>query len=205
MAILLIRHGETELNARRVVQTPDAQLSRKGLEQARRLALRLAERGVERILSSDLERARATAQAIALETGAPLALDPDLQERNYGEIRGTPYAELEVDIFEPAYFPPGGEDGPTFDRRVDAAWQRVTRACREIRGNLAVVTHGLVCASIARRHLTLARDGVPLPERWGNTSLTIVEPSAPWTVTRLNCCDHLDAETRADPLAPSGL
>jgi broad specificity phosphatase PhoE len=204
MAIFLIRHGETDHNARRVVQPPGAELSRRGLEQARRLARRLEQSGVERILASDLERARATAEEIARLTGAPLALDSDLQERNYGEIRGTPYDELRIDIFEPGYAPPGGEDGPTFDRRVDSAWARVVQESGEVRGNLAVVTHGLVCASIARRYLTLAADGAPLPERWGNASLTIIEPRPPWTVTRLNCCAHLDSETREDPLAPSG-
>jgi len=205
MAIFLIRHGETDLNAKRVVQPPSAPLSRRGREQARLLAERLEQSGVERILASDLERARATADEIARVTGAPVTLESDLQERNYGEIRGTPYVELKIDIFDPGYAPPGGEDGPTFDRRVDSAWRRIVRECGEVRGNLAVVTHGLVCASLAGRYLDLETHGVPVPAGWGNTSLTVIEARAPWTVTRLNCCDHLDAETRGDPLAPSGL
>jgi broad specificity phosphatase PhoE len=205
MAIFLIRHGETELNATRVVQTPDAQLSARGREQARQLARRLEQSGVERVLSSDLVRARATAEPILRLTGAELTLDSDLQERNYGDIRGTPYAELEVDIFGPDYVPPGGEDWASFDRRVDSAWVRVARASSEVRGNLAVVTHGLVCASIARRHLAVPSEAMPLPTRWGNTSLTIVEARTPWTVTRLNCCEHLDARTRGDPVGLSGL
>ena len=58
-------------------------------------------------------------------------------------------------------------------------------------GHLAVVTHGLVCRSLAARRLTLA-DGDAPPERWENTSLTIVEYPAPWRVRRLNCIAHLD-------------
>jgi broad specificity phosphatase PhoE len=58
-------------------------------------------------------------------------------------------------------------------------------------GNLAVVTHGLVCRSLAARHLCLP-DGAEVPERWENTSVTTVDCPAPWRVTRLNCVAHLD-------------
>jgi hypothetical protein len=54
-----------------------------------------------------------------------------------------------------------------------------------------VVTHGLVCRSLASRHLCLL-DGAMVPERWENTSVTIVECAAPWRVTLLNCVAHLD-------------
>jgi probable phosphoglycerate mutase len=205
MAIFLIRHGETVLNAQRVVQPPEAKLSRRGEAQAILLARRLEASGVERILSSDLERARATAEPIARLTRAPVELDALLQERNYGDIRGTPYAELETDIFAPGYVPPGGEDWTTFDARVDAAWARVAQVAAGVQGNLAVVTHGLVCRSIASRHLCLPNGSATLPRGWGNTSLTVIEGCDSWTVTRLNCLEHLDATTLGDPLDPSGL
>ena len=58
-------------------------------------------------------------------------------------------------------------------------------------GDLAVVTHGLVCRSLAARHLVLA-DGDVVPERWENTSVTIVDGAPPWRVRVLNCVAHLD-------------
>ena len=59
-----------------------------------------------------------------------------------------------------------------------------------------MVTHGLVCRSLAARHLSLA-DGEVVPERWENTSVTIVEAGAPWRVSLLNCTAHLeDPEVR---------
>jgi broad specificity phosphatase PhoE len=58
-------------------------------------------------------------------------------------------------------------------------------------GNLAVVTHGLVCRSLAARHLILGEDE-QAPERWENTSLTIVDWPAPWRVRLLNCAAHLE-------------
>ena len=107
MAILLIRHGETDSNAARIVQTPDIPLSARGIAQAERLAQRLAGLGVSRILSSDLTRAVMTAERLRAATGAPIAFDAGLQERNFGDVRGRAYAELGVDILAPDYEPPG--------------------------------------------------------------------------------------------------
>ena len=188
--IVLIRHGETSSNAARIVQRPDEPLSPRGVAQAERLARRLGPLGVARILSSDLARARTTAEALRRVTGAPLIFEPLLHERNFGDIRGTPYTELGVDIFAPDYAPPNGESWPVFHARVDRAWQRVQALAAATEGNLAVVTHGLVCRSLAARHLCLPEDAV-VPERWENASVTLVDCPAPWRVTLLNCVAHL--------------
>ena len=84
--IFLIRHGETEGNAARIVQRPEIPLSPRGLAQAEALARRLAKESVARIVSSDLARAVGTAERLERATGAPLSFDPLLQERNFGEI-----------------------------------------------------------------------------------------------------------------------
>lgn len=189
MSIFIVRHGETHANAQRVIQVPDAPLSPLGVAQAERVAKRLAQLGVGRILSSDLARARLTAERVAAATGVPLEPEPLLQERNFGDLRGRAYDDVEIDIFAAGYAPPGGEDWEAFHRRVDAAWERVAAAAGETAGNLAVITHGLVCYSIAARHLELP-PGDPAPMRWANTSLTIVE-GPPWGVRLLNCDEHL--------------
>jgi len=189
--IFLIRHGETVGNASRIVQLPDSPLSPRGVAQADRLARRLVREGVARILSSDLARAMTTAEALQRATGAPLSFDPLLHERNFGEIRGTAYADLGFDMFEPDYAPPNGESWPVFHARVDRAWARVQALAEATDGNLAVVTHGLVCRSLAARHLVLAA-GATVPERWENTSVTAVACPGPWHVSVLNCIAHLD-------------
>ena len=73
-----------------------AALSPRGRAQAERLGQRLATLGIARILASDLARATATAASVQRSTRAPLDLDPLLQERNFGDVRGTPYAELDT-------------------------------------------------------------------------------------------------------------
>ena len=189
--IFLIRHGETVGNAARIVQRPDSPLSPRGVAQAERLARRLARAGVSRILSSDLARARTTAECLQRATGAPLVFEPLLHERNFGDIRGTSYSDLDFDMFAPDYAPPNGETWSVFHARVDRAWQRVQALATVTDGNLAVVTHGLVCRSVASRFLELPA-GAVVPERWENTSVTIVECPAPWRVTLLNCVAHLE-------------
>jgi probable phosphoglycerate mutase len=191
VSILLIRHGETVGNASRVVQRPDNPLSLRGIAQAERLARRLARERIGRVLSSDLARAAATAEHLRRATGAPLSFDPLLHERNFGDLRGTPYADLGFDMFEPDYEPPNGESWPAFHARVDRAWARVQEVAAATDGHLAVVTHGLVCRSLAARHLILP-DGESTPERWDNTSLTVVDCPAPWHVRLLNCVAHLE-------------
>jgi 2,3-bisphosphoglycerate-dependent phosphoglycerate mutase len=201
--IFLIRHGETVGNASRIVQVPTSPLSSRGVAQAERLARRLAGEGVVRIVSSDLARAATTAEHVRRATGAPLVFDPLLQERNFGDLRGIAYDDLGLDPFAEGYEPPNGESWPVFHARVDRAWARLQALAAETDGPLAVVTHGLVCRSLAARHLLLP-DGGAAPERWENTSLTIVDCPAPWRVRLLNCIAHLD-DLDAAPRAQSAV
>ncbi len=202
MAIFLIRHGETLGNASRTVQLPDNPLSPRGVAQAERLARRLEREGIAAILSSDFARAVTTAEHLQRLTGAPISYDPLLQERNFGDLRGTPYAELGFDMFAPDYAPPGGETWEVFHERVDRAWALVQEAATATGGHLAVVTHGLVCRSLAARHLILP-DSQEVPVRWENTALTVIDHPAPWRVRLLNCVAHLD-DPATRPLSDSG-
>ena len=194
MAIYLVRHGETAGNAALVVQKPDIPLSHRGIDQARRLARRLAGEGIGEILSSDLSRAVMTAEAVRETTGAPLRFDFLLQERNFGEVRGTPYAELDFDLFAADYEPPGGESWERFEARMDEAWVLIQRAAEACEENLAVITHGLVCRSVVARRTCLPEgdDQAPRGLSWRNTSVTILDGPDPWEVRLLNCSAHLD-------------
>ena len=203
MAIFLIRHGETLGNASRTVQLPDNPLSPRGVAQAERLARRLQAEGIAAILSSDFTRAVTTAEHLQRITGAPISSDSLLQERSFGDLRGTPYAVLGFDMFAPDYAPPNGETWEVFHSRVDRAWTLVQIAAAAAGGHLAVVTHGLVCRSLAARHLILA-DGQEVPVRWENTALTVIDHPAPWRVRLLNCIAHLD-DPATRPLSDSGV
>ncbi len=204
MAIVLVRHGETASNAQRVLQHPETPLSDRGLAQARRVASRLASGRVAEIVASDYARARVTADQIRDACGAPLAIDPDLRERNFGDLRGRSYAELGFDPFAPGYVPPNGESWEDLHRRVDGMWEGVCARVTGLTGDLVLVTHGLVCHSLVSRRLDLGELSCA-PSGFANTSVTIVDAAPPWRVRLLGCIAHLDPATAHDVRTLSGL
>ena len=194
--IFLIRHGETPSNASRVFQLPETPLSERGLGQARALAGRLGAEPIARVIASDYERAARTARAVADTTSAPLELEPLLRERNFGNLRGTSYADVAGDPFREGYTPPGGESWQAFHARVDRAWDAIASAAEQCAGDLVVVTHGLVCRAFVDRCLApgasdLRGDAAPGGLAFANTSVTIVAAAPPWRIERLGCTQHL--------------
>ena len=197
MTILVVRHGETDGNAGRILQRPDVPLNARGIRQAEALAGRLAAHGFVHILCSDLARARMTAAPLAARSGIAVEENPVLQERNFGDLRGLPYSALGDDPFGPDFAPPGGEDWPAFHARVAEAFALIVRRRRDVNGNLVVVTHGLVCRALVERHVPLA-DGVLAPERFDNTGVTVLDEAAPHAASLVNCIRHLAAASAAD-------
>ncbi|HEX7480542.1 MAG TPA: histidine phosphatase family protein [Polyangiales bacterium] len=199
MSILLVRHGETASNVARVLQTPETPLHERGLRQASLLAPRLAQLGVEQILCSDLTRAQMTAEPLARITGLPVVTSELLQERNFGELRGLPYSQLGGDPFAPGFAPPGGETWEQFHARTDRAFELIVQSSAALRGNLVVITHGLLCWSIVNRRARMPNDAAP-PGRFDNASLSILDDAPPHWVRLANCTAHLaDEDTGASP------
>jgi broad specificity phosphatase PhoE len=215
MAILLIRHGETLGNRNRIIQVAETPLSDRGLEQAARLGQRLSSAPIKEIWTSHLSRARMTAEAVERTTGAPLREVPELEERNLGSLRGTPYADLDFDPFMPGYAPPEGETWEVFYDRVDRAWERIERhwvdefSKDSSAEHFAVVSHGLFLRALIERRLLSEEQLEKHGDENGqiviaNTALTVVTPVAPGTgaaghrVELVACTAHLDAETAHD-------
>jgi len=158
--ILLIRHGETAWNAERRLQGHlDIPLNAEGERQAGLLAAALAAEPLDLLVSSDLMRARQTAQAIADLRGIPLHIEAGLRERCYGGFEGLLYAEIEQryprefaawqarDI--DGMLPPGKNHGETFRAFFDRATAAILALGAAHPGKtLALVAHGgvLECA-----------------------------------------------------------
>jgi 2,3-bisphosphoglycerate-dependent phosphoglycerate mutase/probable phosphoglycerate mutase len=116
--VVLLRHGQTDYNvAGRMQGHLDSKLTEDGLAQAVAAAPDIAKAGPERIISSDLSRARDTAGFIGGACGLPVALDPRLRETHLGQWQGRTVIEIEQDYpgaiatwrSDPAWAPPGGE------------------------------------------------------------------------------------------------
>jgi len=93
--LLLVRHGETELNsAERYWGHSDVKLSALGVRQAERLRDRLATHKIDTIYSSDLQRAWATANTIASRHQLDVTICAELREINFGKIEGLNFEEI---------------------------------------------------------------------------------------------------------------
>jgi len=199
MAIWLVRHGETELNAARVLQLPDTPLSQRGLGQAAALAERIRSLPIVRVVASDYARASHTAEFAARALGLELELEPLLQERSFGALRGTAYTDLPANLFEPEFVPPGGESWDHFRARVARAWTAMTeRATQHSDGDLLVVSHGLVCRVVAEEHLGVATERA---HAFPNASLTRID-GPPWRASLLACTAHLEGLPNPPASAP---
>jgi len=170
--IVAIRHGQTDWNAQARLQGhTDVPLNAEGRAQAARLAEALRGEALDAVYTSDLARARDTAQAVAAAGGAPLRLEPALRERAFGRFEGVTRDEIarrwpdDAERWrrrEPGYAPPdGGEALTDFHARCIAAATRLAAA--HPGGAIALVAHGGVLDSLYR-----AATGVPLdaPRSW---------------------------------------
>jgi probable phosphoglycerate mutase len=165
--VLIVRHGESEWNADgRWQGWADPPLTARGEQQARVAAAELADLAFDAIASSDLERARRTAELITADLGlGAVDVDPGLRERNVGDFTGLTRDEIEsrwpgvlaewrLGNVERA---PNGE-GAEFLERVLAALDRVAE--RHPGNRVLVVAHGGLIRTV-HRHLG-GQPGPPL-------------------------------------------
>lgn len=207
-AILLIRHGETLWNrAGRVQGWQDSPLTDIGCAQAEALAERLSGERIERLIASDLGRARQTAAPIASRLRIAIECDSGLRERNYGIFEGRTYAEIEREDPEayaylarrdPAYAIPGGESGAAFSSRVLGALERIAGAHAGHR--IAVVAHGGVLG-VLYRHAAEQTPGAQGDHSLANASVNHVRFGAGrWTIERWGDVAHLAHDAADDPI-----
>ncbi len=94
MRVWLVRHGATTAPPGVAIGSSNPPLSALGWEQARQLAAELASRPLARVLSSDLERAVATAHTIAIPHHLDVEPTASLREIDFGAWEGRSLADL---------------------------------------------------------------------------------------------------------------
>ena len=183
--LMLVRHGRSTWNAEgRIQGQADPPLDEIGWQQAQRIADRLADVELAAVVSSPLQRARTTAEAIAARQDLPVSFDDRLMEYDFGVMSGLTWEGVVQNHPEvaarwhedPWILPVAGSEGRAlFQARVQAAMEDIIAAYAD--GQVAVVAHGgtfaayltaLLGLDIHRRH----------PFHFGNTSLTLIEVGA---------------------------
>lgn len=199
MRLFLVRHGVTLNNQQaRYTGQADVALSALGERQAAMVGKRLAEEPLDVIVASDLQRARATAEAIAGHHAQPVYEDAALREIAFGAWEGATFAEVlardealvslwRTDPINNA--PHGGETvSQVRDRVVDALkrWQS-----QYPEASVVWVTHGGVIG-ITICHVL----GIDLNSRWkfrcDTASITEIDLGRDYAILmRMNDTAHL--------------
>lgn len=146
--ILLARHGESDWNRTKQWQGwADRPLTNLGRAQAEELAARLEDIELDAVYSSDLQRARETAEIVARTKGLTVETTADLREVDVGSWSGLTRAEAEQRFPDQyARWLEGGEgwdDGETYDQlgeRVIRALHRISSEHEDRR--VLIVAHG---------------------------------------------------------------
>lgn len=185
--IVFWRHGRTAWNAERRFQgQTDVPLDDVGIAQAKRAARALQHLTPDRIVSSDLARARDTAAELANLVGQQVRVDPDLRETYAGAWEGLARPVLLAEYGDELNRWASGSDirpggGET---RIEVATRMVRAIDRElpdVKDTLVVVTHG----GSARAAIG-ALIGLP-PEHWA--ALGVLTNCA-WSVVTSNDTDY---------------
>ncbi|MEL4152454.1 histidine phosphatase family protein [Corynebacterium bovis] len=161
--LILLRHGETEFNrGRRMQGQLDTDLSDVGRAQARAVAEVLAGRPVGAVVSSDLVRARETAEIVAAGHGLGVRTDHRFRETDLGRWQGLTHREVDGDFpghrshwrRTPTWAPPGGESRVDVMRRTtagvadlladDALWAGGAVVVVAHGGSISALTSGLL-------------------------------------------------------------
>jgi alpha-ribazole phosphatase/probable phosphoglycerate mutase len=166
--LVLVRHAEPSGDFRgRCYGRLDVELSELGREQSARVAAALADAPVSAVVSSPLQRARETAEAIAEPHGLRVVVLDGLRELDFGEFEGKSYDELAAS--RPQLYRqwmtaptevrfPGGESYADLEARV----ADVVRRLRAVHGGRTVVavTHGGVVRAVVAAALGLPDDRI---------------------------------------------
>ncbi len=156
--LCIVRHGETAWNAEHRVQGQlDVPLNATGLAQAAAVAQVLAKEKFSAIYSSDLCRARQTAEPISKLLSIPVRLDAGLRERHYGIFERLTYAEAKVrypedyarfEARDPEFDFRTGESLKAFFDRAVTTVSAIAR--RHEGGRILVFTHGGILDKLYR-------------------------------------------------------
>jgi len=154
--ICLIRHGQTTWNKEgRFQGQADIPLDDTGMIQAREVAQRLIGKDLSAIYSSDLIRARQTAEQLSSVYKLPVHIDHRLREINQGQWEGQLFDEIQLQnpdffqrrLIEPLTMrPPGGETILEVRDRLLPAIDEISKA--HLNEKIAIVSHGLAIAVI---------------------------------------------------------
>lgn len=198
MKLLLVRHGETDAHLKRLLlgQKIDAGLNKNGIKQSEKLALRLKNVKIDAIFSSDLKRAKETAQIINKYHNTKIKFSKNLRERNFGIFQGKPKESLlkaasrsGVDFHN--YTPKNGESCLEVQKRAISFLNKVIKKYPKC--TVLFSAHGAVIMELLFYFTKLHRSR--FKELWQDiAALNVIEisPKGKHKIKIINSVSHLE-------------
>lgn len=188
MRLIIVRHGETEENIKGIIQghMPGV-LTKDGISQAKKVALRLRDAKIGCIYSSDLARAADTAKEIhKYHKDTPLIYTEKLREMDLGSFSGKLWDECDWDNR-----PDDMETRESLQKRVKEFLDTLYDEHSD--DVVCVVSHSGTNKNLLRIIFGEPNKELPHP---GNTAVTIIDfdEDKNHKIKVLNCIEHLDAQ-----------
>ncbi len=197
--IYLCRHGESEFNAKKIVQGHiDTDLTENGQKQALALAKFLKDKDIKKVISSDLKRAFKTADIIAKELNLIHITDSRIREMHFGTWEGLSYEWIYKNSLEhfqnwlsnPVKYPlPKQESVESFQNRLKAFLEDIKNHDED---SILVVGHGgsiqgILCIAL----------GLDMQNLWkfkhNNTGLSLIFANGKnFSVKYINMSYHIE-------------
>ena len=207
--LLIVRHGESaparlDEPAPRADGHSDPPLAPDGVEQAARLADRLAHEHIDAIYVTTLQRTVQTAAPLAQRLGIEPIVEPDLREVYLGEWEGVAFRKYvseghptAVQMFLEKRWDviPGAESNDVFGARVRAGMERVI--AKHPGQRVVVVVHGGVIGQMMA--LASGTDAFSFMGADNASISQIVAMPQPWVIRRFNDTAHLDETFTIQP------
>ncbi len=189
LKVYLIRHGETDLNKKKVLQgRSDIELNQYGISLAEKTGEGLRDVKFDMVFTSPLKRAKKTAELVARtgETGVPVVEEPRIQEISFGVYEGLCYHKDNYNIPDRGFLhffeapedyvaPAEGESFEEIIGRTGAFWNELVNSPQYADKTILLSTHGCALKAILANIMQ-----TPIEKFWGvgvdkNCAVTIVE------------------------------
>ena len=197
--LIIVRHGETIWNVESKFQGQmDSALTALGIAQSQALAERLSRCQLSGLYSSDLGRARQTAQLIADRVGQEVRLDARLRERHLGIFQGLSRCEAEQSLpgefarlmsSEVDYVPPEGESFSQSSARVLGCLGELARG--HAGQQIAIVTHGAVLGAVLRQVVGISPEAPRRFKRFNGSWNVFTFENGAWYLETWGDISHL--------------
>jgi len=189
MKLILTRHGETIENQKKIMQGHmPGHLSKRGIEQAKKLALRLKDEKIDAIYSSNLARAADTAREIAeYHKKIPINFVEELRETDLGSLTGKCSKDIDFD-----YRPDDIESTASMQKRAKKLLDKVYN--KYPNKTVLFVGHNGINKALISVILNKSADQIEEIENQFNTSVNIFEirEDKKHVVHLMNCVKHLE-------------